>query len=113
MATTKNEKFITKLGTSKKIEKSRIWIQGKRLQAAGFRPGTVYYASWSGGFLALTLDARAGHDEIRKVTGKGDLPIIDIVGSRVVETFGNFGTHVEATFAPGLITFRRATRKSS
>lgn len=35
--------FTTVLGTNKKVPKSRIWIEGKRLVDAGFTVGARYH----------------------------------------------------------------------
>mgnify|MGYP003662504822 CR=1 FL=1 len=53
---------------------------------------------------ALTLldDDTIIADAPRKVSGKGDKPIIDITGAQVRETFGH-NTHVLASFAAGVI----------
>ena len=93
-----------KLGTSKRIERSRIWLQGKRLTAAGFTPGKTFYAVWAKGKLTLDLRTHFPDDyEERKVSGKGEMPIIDIVGASVRETFGH-RTHVDVEYQQGRIT---------
>lgn len=102
------QEFVSKLGTSKNVKRSRIWLQGKRLTAAGFIPGVAYTALWHEAKLVLTTDAvritTAKTTETRKISGKGDLPIIDIVGQRVLETFGMFVEHVNVKFEQGVIT---------
>lgn len=103
-----NETFTTKLGTTRSGERSRIWIEGKRVAAAGFTPGHLYFAVWTPATLTLYV---AGQEkeigEQRKVSGKGDKPIIDIVGERVNHTFGA-GTHVRVSYGDGVITIRKA-----
>lgn len=105
--------FVTKLGTAKKVERSRIWIEGKRLVDAGFTVGQYFSKTWLGPnepspFKApsnsLILELLVEDDVLNappcKVSGKGDKPIIDITGERVREHFGEF-THVECTFSVG------------
>jgi hypothetical protein len=104
-----NTELQTKLGTARRVERSRIWIEGKRLTAAGFAVGRYFIAEWQDKVLTLTLlDADTIiADAPRKVSGKGDKPIIDITGAQVRETFGH-GTHVLASFAAGVITITEA-----
>ena len=94
----------TKLGTARRVERSRIWIEGKRLTAAGFAVGRYFIAEWEDKALTLTLlDADTIiADAPRKVAGTGDKPIIDITGAQVRETFGH-NTHVLASFESGII----------
>ena len=47
--------LTTKLGTARRVERSRIWIEGKRLTAAGFAVGRYFIAEWQGEALTLTL----------------------------------------------------------
>lgn len=101
------KEFISKLGTSKGTKRARIWLQGKRLTDAGFKVGDVICATWNKASLTITPalkpSKRGEHDDIRKVSGKGDMPIIDIVGQRVVETFGQ-NDHVKVMFSKDRIT---------
>lgn len=55
--------------------KPRLWIEGKFLLEAGFTPGLRYNFS----FDQFWLDPKG----TRKVSGKGDRPIIDISGAAV------------------------------
>lgn len=101
------ETFTAKLGTTRRGPRSRIWLEGKRLTAAGFTPGQQYTAIWTDNALLLmvgvgSLPARVTHAEERKVSGKGDKPIMDIVGERVTSTFGH-GERVKVTYSAGLI----------
>lgn len=110
------ETFTTKLGTTSKAgERTRIWLEGKRLTAHGFTPGTKFARYWGKGELTLiAFDADAGEaeyntlprDERGTVSGKGEKPIIDIVGARVRETFGK-GESVNVTYRPNKITISR------
>jgi hypothetical protein len=105
------EVFVTKLGTAKRIERSRIWIEGKRLVNAGFSVGQCYSLDTSNPkrwTLTAVIGASFNLDDpsVRAVSGKGDKPIIDITGAHVRDAFGA-GTHVRVTYAPGLITITR------
>ena len=106
-------KFSSKLSTTRAGKRSRIWLQGKRLIAAGFKPGSKYAAIWTAATLQLSLrvealaKVNAGEAQVRKVSGKGETPIIDIVGEQVVETFGKHCETVSVTYDDGLVTIRR------
>lgn len=103
----KKTTFTSKLGTSKGNARSRIWLQGKRLIEAGFTPGTAYGAMWYSDRVQLLANANPEGHEPRKVSGKGELPIIDIVGKNVFDTFGFCCDRVDVTFARGVITIKR------
>lgn len=103
--------FSTKLGTAKGVARSRIWIEGKRLAAAGFTVGRHFVKDWEyrkGVRPELTLTLLTDDDVVAttpyKVSGKGEKPIIDITGEMVAESFGKFCTHVTVDYRPGLIT---------
>lgn len=91
------EKFTTKLGTTRAGERTRIWLEGKRLTAHGWTPGAHFSRTWNTAARILTLRpvtpaeyAELARDERGTVSGKGDKPIIDIVGARVAETFHTY-----------------------
>lgn len=97
---------ISKLGTTRAGERTRVWIEGKRLAAVGFTQGTLFRKVWADGELPLiAIDAVAAdkwpRSERGTVSGKHGSPIIDVTGARVAATFS--GTHVVVTFRPGLI----------
>lgn len=56
--------------------RARIWLEGKRLSSAGFAVGSRFNIEVIEGALVLRLDASGS----RKVSGKGERPIIDISG---------------------------------
>ena len=56
--------------------KPRIWIEGKRLIAAGFLRGERYSLTSHDTGIVLKLDAEGS----RKVCGKGERPLIDLSG---------------------------------
>lgn len=105
--------FITKLGTTRAGERTRIWIEGNRLLDAGFAAGATFTKTWHENSLELI---KARKSQIRAfdiprsgwatVSGKGSKPIIDITGAKVVETFGKY-PNVEVTFyEDGVIEIR-------
>ena len=71
--------IVVKVGASKRIPQSRIWIEGRRLIDAGFAHGARYDVVWTDAGATLKL-CPAG---ARKVAGTIDRPIIDITGERV------------------------------
>lgn len=89
------EKMTSKLGTNKGLPRSRIWIEGKRLIRSGFiAKQTEYVALFDDQTKLLILTpAEQGTVypvRVRRVSGKGDKPIIDITGNQVVEFFNGF-----------------------
>jgi hypothetical protein len=100
--------FVTKLGTARRVPKSRIWIEGKRLVEAGFTVGKFFVKEWGTGGADTLILRLCNDDDIYttmpcKVSGKGEKPIIDITGEKVRETFGKESNHVEVYYGPGLI----------
>lgn len=106
--TTTSTTFSAKLGTHRHGERSRIWLEGKRLIAAGFKPGMTSFVQWTPAQLTIHNSETVGSfDEQRTISGKGDRAIIDITGSKVFDTFGKHGATVSVTFGDGVITIRR------
>ena len=86
--------FISKIGAARRMPGSRVWIEGTRLVAAGFTVGVRYNLTEADGQLILTVAA----DGQRKVSGKGDKPIIDITGDLIRRVFaGRLTVTVEYT----------------
>jgi len=56
--------------------RARIWLEGKRLTAAGFAVGSRFNIEVIEGALVLRLDASGS----RRGSGKGERPIIDLSG---------------------------------
>lgn len=107
-----SDTFTSKLGTTRAGERSRIWIEGTRLVAAGFTCGKRFERDWYEGGLELRLVSEAHWADLPvsergTVSGKGTKPIIDITGTIVRDTFGS-GAHVSVTYARGTITIRKA-----
>lgn len=103
--------FSTKLGNTRAGERTRIWLEGARLTAHGFEPGTSFRKVWAEQALVLIAETYAGPKtrEYGTVSGKGAKPIIDITGSQVAEWFGDHETHVTVTYRAGRITIKRAS----
>ena len=117
MSTNQPVVFITKLGVARKVPRSRIWIEGKRLVAAGFTVGKYFYKEWNiidqdPADLSLVLTLAKATDVMGnmpcKVSGKGEKPIIDITGEAVFEAFGRRVTHVEVYYMKGEIQISRS-----
>ena len=70
---------VVKVGASKRIPQSRIWLEGSRLISAGFAHGARYNVVWHDAGATLTLSPAGA----RKVAGTIDRPIIDITGASV------------------------------
>ena len=110
----KPEIFVTKLGAAKGVARSRIWIEGKRLAAAGFTVGKYFHKLWDETLfrpekrhmltLILATDDDVCTEMPYKVSGKGEKPIIDITGRCVLEAFGESYSHVQCTFTDAGIT---------
>lgn len=56
------KRFTSKIGASKGVAGSRIWLQGARLVEAGFKPGNTFYAQWAKGRLEDGGRAHAGDE---------------------------------------------------
>ena len=103
------EHFVSKLGTAKGVARSRIWIEGDRLVRQGFTVGRRFdvtiarHAETGATTLYLTLE----DDGARKVSGKGDKPIIDITGECVRGWFPESAA-VAVTYGLGVITIQGA-----
>lgn len=98
-----------KIGASRGEPKRRIWLEGDRVLAAGFAVGMYYRKAWDADSLTLTVEGVKGpRMESGKVSGKGDRPVIDIVGDAVFGVFGAHCDEVEVTYSPGRIVIRRA-----
>ena len=107
--------FKTKLGTTRAGERSRIWIEGARLVAAGFTCGARFrrtFQTLHAASLTLEIISEQQFETLPvsqrgTVSGKGAKPIIDITGTIVRDTFGK-GTHVAVTYTRNTITITTA-----
>ena len=93
------ETFQSKIGTSRTIPGSRVWIEGARLVRAGFVVAARYTLAEVEGMLVLTLDSTGK----RGVSGKGVKPIIDITGDTIRRMFAGRDT-VTVSYTVGTIT---------
>ena len=82
-------------------QKARIWIEGKRLAAAGFTRGTPYAVISNEKARTLTLIAHHSESK-RKVAGKDERPIIDLTGGTCAPFIE--GDAVEIAYQNGVIT---------
>lgn len=77
----------------------RIWLEGKRLAAAGFERGVRFDVTLGtkryGGLLLELNEDGSGK---RKVSGKGDRPIVDIVGADIQRCGLQSGDDVVITY---------------
>lgn len=102
----------TKLGTTRAGERTRIWVEGKRLAEHAFTVGKRFSRRWTPAMLTLELVSETEFNKLPiaergTVVGKGDKPIIDVTGQKVAETFGS-NSHVAVSFERGKITIRRS-----
>ena len=87
----------------------RVWIEGDRVKASGFRYHRKYTTEYKPGSIVLKLDS----DGKRKVSGRkraGDTewtPIIDLCGAKVSASLGE-AERVSVTYQPNLITIKPA-----
>lgn len=93
--------LTTKLGSTRAGARTRVWIEGKRLNASSFHVGRHFLKQWDAGQLTLTLcDVGEFNNEPRTtrgtVSGKAGRPVIDVTGMLVANAFT--GTHVLVTF---------------
>ena len=93
--------FVTKIGAARQQPHSRVWIEGTRVAQAGFAVGTHYTLTEKFNTLILTIDAQGK----RKVSGKGDKPIIDVTGDLIRRVFVGRDT-VTVDYVAGKIVIR-------
>ena len=68
----------------------RVWIEGKRLVSAGFQRGCLFNVVVGDRGLTLTIAVEGS----RKVSGKGERPLIDLVGALLTQANLKSGDHV-------------------
>ena len=90
--------MITKIGTSKKIPHSRLWLEGARLIEAGFSHATRYDVRET--LSGIVISAHA--DGKRRVAGTPERPVIDITGAIVRDNFR--ADFAEVVFSQNVIT---------
>lgn len=96
----------TSTTTVKKTNRSfRIWVEGKKLAAAGFAPDARYSVVYGDGEIRLTL-SDDGERRVTKASRNGkDRAIIDLHCAEVGRTFAA-GTEVTVEYHPSIIIFR-------
>lgn len=77
----------TKIGTNR--GKPRVWLQGNVLAVAGFTRGDHFSISIKAGQLLISKQV----DGKRKVSGKEQVPIIDLASEELL-TIGPMGTQL-------------------
>jgi len=70
-------KVNRKIGQNK--QRPRLWLEGKILLAAGYAPGDHYDLEYNSNGFSLIPDRQGA----RKVSGKGEKPIVDILGGAI------------------------------
>ena len=80
----------------------RVWIEGKRLVAAGFSRGLRFNVVVKPSNAVLLRFAIAENGS-RKVSGKGERPIIDIVGTLLEQSGLKSGDHVSINYSQNMI----------
>ena len=96
--TMKSKSFTYKLGDHRRIPRSRVWLEGKRLSAHGFTAGRRYKRTATIGTIVLTAD----NDGSLAVSGYDHRPIIDMSGELIARAF--FGhAKVTATYTENMI----------
>lgn len=86
--------------------KPRLWIEGVKLAAAGFRRGLMYTLRETEDSILLLRD----NDGKRKVSGRTrnnvDIPIIDLSGKMLADKFGQ-NSRVKVVFMENVIAIRK------
>ena len=82
--------------------RSRLWIEGKALTAAGFKHGDPWQIiKTEDGFYIQQADAfEVEGIRIRKISGKPDRPVIDILNVREIGALAD-AESVKIEFTPG------------
>jgi hypothetical protein len=96
-----NHHQLTKIGPAHGKPHSKVWIEGKHLLAAGFKPGDRYDRHESSNMLTIQLTPNASGRY--KVAGKGSKPILDISGAIIPRLFPPPASHVHVQFLPRVI----------
>lgn len=98
---------LTKISTARRVERSRIWLEGQRLLDHGFTHKSGFALDWR----TWGLKIHQTDDGDRHVAGTPHRPIIDITGKLVRETFGE-NPYVSVSFREGeiLITPTKETK---
>ena len=85
----------------------RVWIEGKRLVLAGFQRGCLFNVVV--GDRGLTLNI--AKDGSRKVSGKGERPLIDLVGALLTQANLKSGDHVIINYKANSISIEAVSHE--
>jgi len=84
--------------------KPRCYMQGRWLSRFGLLPGARVRVSYQDGLVVVLLDEEGP----RKVSGKGEVPVIDLQGEELGKALGQDGAALEIRAAAGRIVIRPA-----
>ena len=79
---------VTPLGRNR--DKSRLWIETRRLEALGFPPGTPFTVEARGGELVLRPSILAENHVSSRRTANGLRPIIDVANRAYLGPLADF-----------------------
>lgn len=106
--------FVSKLGKTRAGERSRVWLEGKRLTAAGFAKGmpfSILRNNQSGEWVIIPKDSQTpdNHSVIKHgtIAGTDQRPIIDTVGAAVIDAFGSGNGTVMVQYGQLSISIRK------
>ena len=92
------KQFTYKLGDHRRIPRSRVWLEGKRLAKHGFTAGRKYKRTITDNTIVITADDGG----TLAVSGYDHRPIIDMSGEAIASAFSGHAK-VNATFADNVI----------
>src|SRR3546814_16871034 len=94
---------IARIGSDKRGT-ARIWLEGRRLERAGFVPAARYEISLDETTRTITLSLAANGERMvsRKVRGDTELPVIDIANGKLLESFDGLES-VKIRFEDGAV----------
>ena len=85
----------------------RVRIEGKRLVLAGFQRGCLFKDVVGDRGLTLTI----AKDGSRKVSGKGERPLIDLVGALLTQANLKSGDHVIINYKANAISIEAVSHE--
>ena len=94
------QKYTIRAKSRNGVTKPHFWIEGKRLESAGFVAGARYNTITSHGGFMLVLNS----DGKKKVSGTVGRSIIDIVGRDLTKSLLRIGDDVLITYTENSIT---------
>lgn len=95
---------IARIGTAKRGA-SRIWLEGRRLQNAGFMPSARYQLTVDHDKRSITLRLASNGERLvsRKTRGDCDIPVVDLANHQIGRTFDGLES-VKIRFDDGSVT---------